>query len=325
MKLVIMIPCLNEEATLPLVLKTIPKRIKGIDKIEILLIDDGSTDNTRAVAKAHGVKHFLIHTTNQGLSRSFRHGLNRALAMGADIIVLTEGDNQYPQSKIPELIKPILSGTADTVIADRQTQTIAHFSRRKKFLQKLGTNVLNLAAGTNVPDAISGFRAYSRAAAMQLNPIADYSWATETTIQAAHKGHAIAILPITTNPKTRESRQFKNSWQHVRRSSVTIVRAFIMYKPYALFFSISALLLVIGLFPLISFLVSDITTKHPLGPHHLQSLIIGSMLIVGSFVSFTLGVIADLIRINRMLIEDLLEQSKWQRYGGKVSSLVKEP
>ncbi len=325
MKLVIMIPCLNEEATLPLVLKSIPKRIKGIDKIETLIIDDGSSDKTRAVAKSLGVKHFLIHTTNQGLSRSFRHGLNRALEMGADIIVLTEGDNQYPQSKIPDLIKPILNGTADTVIADRQTQTIAHFSRRKKFFQKLGTGVLNLAAGTNVPDAISGFRAYSRAAAMQLNPIADYSWATETTIQAAHKGHKIAILPIKTNPMLRESRQFKNSWQHIRRSSITIVRAFIMYRPYALFFSVSALLLVIGLIPLINFLVTDLTATHPLGPHHLQSLIIGSMLVVGAFVSFTLGVIADLIRINRMLLEDLLEISKKQSYASKLARLVKKP
>ena len=325
MKLVIMIPCLNEEATLPLVLQTIPKKIAGINEIEVLLIDDGSTDKTVSVAKSLGVKHFLIHTSNQGLSRSFRHGLNRALEMGADVIVLTEGDNQYPQSKIPELIKPILEGKADTVIADRQTQTIDHFSRRKKFFQKLGTGVLNMAAGTNVPDAISGFRAYSRAAAMQLNPIADYSWATETTIQAAHKGHAIAILPIKTNPMLRESRQFKNSWQHIRRSSVTIVRAFIMYRPYALFFSLGTLLLIIGLIPLINFLITDITATHPLGPHHLQSLIIGSMLVVGSFVSFTLGVIADLIRINRMLLEDLLELSKKQSYGAKLARLVKKP
>lgn len=315
MKLVIMIPCLNEETTLPLVLKTIPKKINGVDDIEILLIDDGSTDKTLKVAKKLGVKHFLIHTENQGLSRSFRHGLNHALEMGADVIVLTEGDNQYPQERIPDLIKPILDGKADTVIADRQTQTIEHFSSSKKFYQKFGTWVLNTAAGTNVPDAISGFRAYSRKAAMQLNPIADYSWATETTIQAAHKGHAIAILPIKTNPKLRESRQFKSSWQHVRRSSVTIVRAFIMYKPYALFFPIGALLLIVGLIPLINFFILTITTKNPFGPHHLQSLIFGSMLIVGSFISFTLGVIADLIRINRMLLEDMLELNKYFFYG----------
>ena len=310
MKLVIMIPCLNEEKTLPLVLDTIPKKIKGIAKIEILVIDDGSTDKTVAVAKKHGVKHFLIHTKNQGLSRSFRHGLNYALEMGADIILQTEGDNQYPQERIPDLVKPILDGVADTVIGDRQTQTIAHFSASKKFFQKFGTRVLNIAAGTNVPDAISGFRAYSRRAAMQLNPIADYSWATETTIQAAHKGHAILNIPIVTNPKLRESRQFKSSWQHIRRSSVTIVRAFIMYKPYAMFFSLGAILLVAGLIPFINFLYLSLTAKNQFGAHHLQSLLAGTVFLVASFISFTLGVIADLIRINRTLLEDILEITK---------------
>ncbi len=310
-----MIPCLNEEETLPLVLKSIPKKIKGIDSIETLLIDDGSTDDTLAVAKKHGVKNFLIHTQNQGLSRSFRHGLNRALEMGADIIVLTEGDNQYPQEKIPELIQPILDGKADTVIADRQTQTIDHFTASKKLWQKLGTGVLNIAAGTAVPDAISGFRAYSRRAAMQLNPIADYSWATETTIQASHKGHALAIVPITTNPKMRESRQFKSNLQHVRRSSITIIRAFIMHRPYTMFFSMGLILLIAGLIPFVHFLYLAITTHNPFGPHHLQSLIIGTVLIIASFISFTLGVIADLIRINRSLLEDLLELVKNDVYG----------
>lgn len=319
MKLVIMIPCLNEEATLPLVLDGIPKKIAGIDETEILLIDDGSTDNTVEVARKHGVKQFLIHTTNQGLSRSFRHGLNRALEMGADIILQTEGDNQYPGDRIPDLIQPILNGAADTVIGDRQTQTIDHFSPSKKFFQRLGTDVLNQAAGTSVPDAISGFRAYSRQAAMQLNPIADYSWATETTIQAAHKGHAIAIIPVKTNPKLRESRQFKSSWQHIRKSSVTIIRAFVMYKPYALFFSLGALLLILGLIPLVHFFILTITTKNPFGPHHLQSLIIGSMLIVASFICFTLAVIADLIRINRSLLEEILELSKRSLYDRKKS------
>ena len=310
MKLVIMIPCLNEESTLGLVLNTIPKKIKGIDKIEILIIDDGSTDKAVAVAKKHGVKHFLIHTQNQGLSRSFRHGLNYALEMGADIIVQTEGDNQYPQERIPDLVKPILNGIADTVIGDRQTQTIPHFSTSKKFFQKFGTNVLNIAAGTNVPDAISGFRAYSRRAALQLNPIADYSWATETTIQAAHKGHAILNIPIVTNPKLRESRQFKSSWQHIRRSSVTIIRAFIMYKPYAVFVSLGSILLIAGLIPFINFLYLSLTVKNQFGAHHLQSLLAGTVFLVASFISFTLGVIADLIRINRTLLEDILEITK---------------
>lgn len=313
MKLVIMIPCLNEAETLPLVFETMPKKIDGIDEIEIFVIDDGSTDDTIEVAKQLGVKRFLKHTRNQGLSRSFRHGLNYALELGADIIVLTEGDNQYPQERIPELIQPILDGKADVVIGDRQTHTIEHFSPTKKVLQKFGTGVLNYAAGTKVPDAISGFRAYSRQAAMQLSPVADYSWATETTIQAAAKKQAIAIIPIVTNPKTRESRQFKSSWQHVRRSSITIIRAFIMHKPYAVFLTLGTILLIGGLIPFIRYFILWLTHNH-LGPH-LQSLIFGSVILVASFISYTLGIIADLVRINRLLHEETLELVKRIHYG----------
>lgn len=308
MKLVIMIPCLNEQKTLPIVLKSIPKKIPGIDKIEILLVDDGSTDKTVQVAKKLGVKHFLRHTKNQGLSKSFRHGLFRSLELGADIIVLTEGDNQYPQEKIPDLIKPILKGEADLVIGDRQTQTIEHFSWSKKLFQKLGTKTLNIAAGTNVPDAISGFRAYSKMAAIQLNPIADYSWATETTIQAAQKKHKIAILPIKTNPKLRNSRQFKSSWQHIRKSAPTIIRAFIMYRPYAFFFTLGGILFLLGLIPILNFaLIAFNHYNHAFGAHHIQSLLLGSILLFASFISFALGIIADLIRINRLILEDGLE------------------
>lgn len=316
MKLVIMIPCLNEEETLPLVLNSIPKQIKGIDSIEVLVIDDGCTDKTVEVAKKHGVKQFIYHARNQGLSRSFKDGLSRSLELGADVIVLTDGDNQYKQERIPELIQPILKGEADTVITDRDTQSIEHFSPMKKILQKAGTWVLNMAAGTNIPDATSGFRAYSRKAAMQLNVIADYSFATETTIQASHKRHAIAIVPIATGPKLRESRQFKSSWQHVRRSSVIIVRAFIMYQPLAVFLSFSVLFLVLGLIPFVHFAWLSFTqrSRFVFGPHHLQSLIVGSVLLIVSFISFTLGIIADLVRINRLLLEDVLEQTKRVRF-----------
>jgi glycosyltransferase involved in cell wall biosynthesis len=317
MKLVIIIPCFNEEKTLPLVLSTLPRKIPGIDKIETLVINDGSTDRTVEVAKSYGVKHFLNHTKNEGLSRSFRHGLQRALELGADIIVLTEGDNQYPQDRIPDLIRPVLEGKADLVIGDRQTQTIDHFSPTNKFLHKLGTKVLNAAAGTSVPDAISGFRAYSKHAAIQLNPVADYSWATETTIQAAHKGQAIAVIPIKTNKKLRESRQFKSPWQHVRKSSITIIRAFIMYKPYALFFTLGVILLIAGLIPFSHYiyLVFTIQSRSAFGAHHLQSLLSGAVLLIASFISFTLGVIADLIRINRSLLENILEEQRHARYG----------
>jgi glycosyltransferase involved in cell wall biosynthesis len=314
MKLVIMIPCLNEEETLPTVFETMPKTIPGIDEIEILLIDDGCTDGTVEVAKKLGVKQFVHHTRNQGLSRSFRHGLLRSLELGADIIVMTEGDNQYKQERIPELIQPILDGEADVVISDRLTQTIEHFSPSKKFFQRLGTWVLNKAAGTSVPDAISGFRAYTREAAIQLNPVANYSWATETTIQAARKFQAISIVPIETNPKLRESRQFKSSWQHIRKSGITIVRAFVMYNPYAIFFSISALLLVLGLIPFAHYLYAAfVSPKTAYGSHHLQSLIIGTVLLTGAFISFTLGIVADLISINRMLLEDILTETKRAR------------
>jgi len=326
MKLVVMIPCLNEEETLPLVLETIPKKIKGVDQIEVLIIDDGCIDNTVEVAKKYGVKEFVHHMRNQGLSRSFKDGLNRALELGADIIVLTDGDNQYKQEKIPELIQPVLDGKADTVIADRETQTIAHFSPMKKLLQRFGTWVLNMAAGTAVPDATSGFRAYSRKAAMQLNVVADYSFATETTIQASHKRHALATVVIKTNPKLRESRQFKSSWEHARRSSKIIVRAFIMYEPLAVFLTIGIVLLLLGLIPFAKFGYEYLTqkTSFVFGPHHLQGLIIGSLLLTTSFISFTLGIVADLVRINRLLLEDVLEQVKRGRYDDVVELLKRK-
>lgn len=319
MKLVVMIPCLNEEATLPLVLRTIPARIKGIDNIEVLIIDDGCTDRTVAVARALGVRHVIRHRRNQGLSRSFRDGLMRALELGADIIVLTDGDNQYKQERIPELIQPILDGTADTVIADRDTQSIAHFSPTKKFLQKLGTAVLNAAAGTHVPDATSGFRAYSRAAAMQLNVIADYSFATETTIQAAHKRHKLAYVAIPTNPKLRESRQFKSNWQHVRRSSFTILRAFIMYRPLTIFLTLGVIFLILGLVPFVYMVIMALSHHGWLlfGPHHMRSLLAGAVLLMAAFISFTLGIVADLVRINRLLIESTLRQIKKMRLDGR--------
>lgn len=316
MKLVIFIPCLNEEETLPPTLKSIPKNIPGIDEIEILIVDDGSTDKTVEVAKKLGIKEFVYHTKRQGLSAGVKDGLNRSLELGADIIVLTDGDNQYKQDKIPELIKPILEGWADTVIADRGIDTIEHFTSTKKKLQHIGTSVMNAAAGTNVPDATSGFRAYSRSAAMQLSIVAKYSFATETTIQASHKQQAIATVPISTNPKLRDSRQFKSSWQHVRKSSITIMRAFIMHSPYAVFLSMAVILLIAGLTPFANFIYLYMThrSSQVFGPHHLQSLIIGAVLLTGSFISFTLGVIADLIRIDRLLLEDVLEHVKHIRY-----------
>jgi len=313
MRLIVQIPCLNEEKTLPLVLQTIPKRIKGLSSVEVLVIDDGSTDRTVAVARKHGVKHFVFHARKQGLARSFLDGVNRALELGADIVVNTDGDNQYPQERIPDLVRPILEGEADIVVADRQTGRIGHFSPLKKLLQKLGTWALNLAAGTSLPDAASGFRAYSKESLLRLNIVTRFSYAMETIIQAGNKGMAIVSLPVSTNPKTRESRLFKSSWEHVRKSATAIVRSYIMYKPYVIFVSLGVVLLLAGLAPFLRYLYFLLFSPTPGG--HLQSLILGTVLVIACLLSFALGVIADLIRINRTLIESSLEQAKRARFG----------
>ncbi len=247
MKVVVQIPCLNEEETLPLVFERMPREIKGVDSLEFLVIDDGCRDRTVEVAQSLGVHHFVRHTRTMGLGRSFHDGVLRALEMGADIVVNTDGDNQYPSERIPDLIRPIVEGRADVVVADRQTQTIEHFSPLKKRLQRIGSRVVNVAAGTELPDAASGFRAYSREALLRLNTVTRFSYCMETIIQAGNKGLGITSIPIETNPKTRESRLFKSTArQHIRKSAVTIVRAYIMYRPMTLFASASALLFVAG-------------------------------------------------------------------------------
>jgi glycosyltransferase involved in cell wall biosynthesis len=313
MRLVVQIPCLNEELTLPSVLKTIPKRIAGISSIVVLVIDDGSTDRTLEAARKHGVKHFVIHPQRQGLARTFLDGIDRALELGADIVVNTDGDNQYPQERIADLVRPILEKQADIVVADRQTDRIAHFSTAKKLLQKLGTSILNLAAGTDLPDAASGFRAYSKEALLRLNIVTRFSYAMETIIQAGNKGLCVASVPVRTNPKTRESRLFKSSWEHVRKSGWAIARSFLMYKPYIVFLTLGIALLLAGLVPFLRYLYFLLFTPSPSG--HLQSLILGMVLLIASLLSFALGVIADLIRINRALIEDSLEHAKRARFG----------
>jgi glycosyltransferase involved in cell wall biosynthesis len=322
MKLVVIIPCLNEENTIPIVVNTIPKSIRGIDAIDVLVIDDGSTDKTVEVARKNGVKYFIHHARNRGLAMSLRDGVKGALELGADIIVLTDGDNQYPQSRIPDLVRPILDGKAETVIADRQVQTIEHFSVTKKFLQRVGTRVSNLASGTSIPDSTSGFRAYSREAAIKLNLVGRFNFAMENNLQTGYKRLAIATIKIKTNSKTRESRLFKSSWHHIRKSMVALFNAFTMYKPYAVFLTIGFFLLACGLIPFIHYLYIIVINKQPFGTHHIQSLIIGTVLLNGAFISFTLGIVANLIRINRTLIEDILEEQRRHNYG---STLVEKP
>ncbi|HEY8108886.1 MAG TPA: glycosyltransferase family 2 protein [Patescibacteria group bacterium] len=308
MKLVIQIPCFNEEKTLPLVLKSIPKRIPGITEVVVLVVDDGSTDRTVDIAKRHGVKHFVHHRRNMGLARSFQDGINEALRQGADVVVSTDGDNQYPQDRIPDLIKPILEGKADIVVGDRQTRTIKHFSFTKKLLQRFGSWVVNRAAGTDLPDAASGFRAYSRESLFRLNVVTRFSYCMETIIQAGNKRLAIASVPIKTNEKLRESRLFKSTPHHVLRSAMAIIRSYLMYKPYALFITLGLALLALGLIPFGRYLWFLYTDPSP--GSHLQSLILGAVLLIGSFLSVIVGVISDLVRTTRILQEDELERTK---------------
>ena len=312
MKVVIQIPCKNEAQTLPLVFKTMPKKIPGVDELIILVIDDGSTDGTSDVARKLGVKEIIRHSGNRGLSKSFQHGVERALELGADIVVNTDGDNQYPQERIADLVQPIIRGEADIVIADRQTHKIAHFSPLKKLLQRVGSRVVNFAAGTDLPDAASGFRAYSRQSLLELNLITTFSYCMETIIQAGNKRLAITSIPIDTNPKTRESRLFKSNWEHVRKSAAAIIRAYIMYKPHVVFGTLGGFFLVVGALPFARFLYFSLVMNS--GRGHLQSLLIGLLLLMAAFLCLVLNVIAELVKTNRTLVEQQLEQTKKLRY-----------
>jgi len=312
MKVFIQVPCLNEEETLPAVLQSIPTQIDGVDEIEILVIDDGSSDRTLDVAREHGVTHFVHHTRNMGLARSFRDGVDYALAHGADIVVNTDGDNQYPQDRIGDLVKPILAGEADIVIADRQTQTIVHFSPFKKLMQRFGSHVVNRAASTELPDAASGFRAYSRASLLRLNVVTQFSYCMETIIQAGNKGLEIDSVAVVTNAKTRESRLFKNAGHHMVKSASAIMRSYLMFKPYVIFATLTAMFGVLAAIPLGRFLIIWLTHGETAG--NVQSLIFGSIMSVAALLSLALGVISDLLRTNRILLEEQLERIKEMQY-----------
>lgn len=306
-KLVIQVPCYNEEETLPLVLESMPKKIKGIDEIELLIIDDGSKDKTIEVAKKFGVKHFVRHKKNMGLARSFHDGVNYALGMGADIVVNTDGDNQYPQERIGDLVQPILEGKAEIVIGDRQTAKIAHFSGFKKLMQRFGSWVVNKAAGTDLPDAASGFRAYSKESLMRINIVTSFSYCMETIIQAGNKRIPIESIAIETNPKTRESRLFKNIWQHMYKSGSAIVRSYIMYRPHLIFITLGTVLLIGGMIPFFRYIVLYISGNRG---DHIQSLLLGAVLLFSSLLAYALTIIADMTHTNRTLQEDTLERLK---------------
>ena len=312
MKLFIQVPCLNEATTLPLVLKSMPKKIAGVDEIEILVIDDGSTDDTVAIARNLGVRHFVHHTRNMGLARSFRDGVEYALEHGADIVVNTDGDNQYPQERIGDLVQPILAGEADLVIGDRQTRTIKHFSFFKKTMQRFGSWVVNRAAGTRLPDAASGFRAYSRYALYRLNIVTKFSYCMETIIQAGNKRLAVSSVKIETNPKTRDSRLFSNMFEHMIKSGQAILRSYLMFKPWTLFAWMAVIFGLLGLTPFVRFLILRLTGDEG---NYIQSLVFGSAMIVASLLMVALGVLSDLLKTNRILHEDSLERIKEQQYG----------
>jgi glycosyltransferase involved in cell wall biosynthesis len=320
-KLVVQIPCLNEEETLPAVLESIPTQIDGIDEIVVMIIDDGCTDRTVEVARAHGVTEFVHHARNQGLGRSFHDGVVRALELGADIVVNTDGDNQYPQDRIADLVQPVIRGEADIVIADRQTHLISHFSPAKKLLQRLGSAVVNKAAGTRLPDAASGFRAYSRESLMLLNTVTRFSYCMETIIQAGNKQLKIASIPVETNAKTRESRLFKSTPEHVMKSMSAIIRSFLMYKPYVIFFWLTLFFGVLGAIPFLRYLWLWLADS---SGGHLQSLLLGALLLILAAMSGMLGIISDLIRTNRVLIEDNLEHTKKARFGKSGTEMLRD-
>lgn len=305
MKLIVQIPCFNEEETLPATFNDIPKQIDGVDEVEILIIDDGSTDKTIEVAKALGVHHIVINKNNRGLARTFRTGLNECLKLGADIIVNTDGDNQYAGWDIPKLIQPILDGKADVVVGDRNTAKVAHFSPFKKFLQRLGSYVVKTLSGVQVPDAVSGFRAYSRDAALQLNIVSPFSYTIEALIQAGKKHMAVTSVPVETNAKTRESRLFSSIPKFIERQLTTIVRMYAMYQPLKVFFFIGLTLSILGAIPILRFLYFYFTGD---GEGHLQSLILGGVLTILGFISFLIALLADLMNFNRQLIEQTLEK-----------------
>ncbi len=305
MKLIVQIPCFNEEKTLPATVADIPREIEGIDKVEILIIDDGSTDRTVAVAHEVGVDHIIRHKNNQGLARAFRTGLEACLRLGADIIVNTDGDNQYAGRDIAKLVQPVLRKRADIVVGDRQTEKVRHFSRNKKRLQRLGSFVVRNVSEIDVPDAVSGFRAISREAALQLNILSPFSYTIEMLIQAGKKHMAVTSVTIATNPKTRESRLFRGIPKFIERSLATIVRIYTMFQPLRVFFYFGVLFMAVGAIPMLRFLYFYFTEG---GAGHIQSLVIGGVFLIIGILTFLFALLADLTNFNRQLIEMTLER-----------------
>lgn len=307
MKLVIQIPCYNEELTLAVTLSELPKKIDGIDEILVLVIDDGSTDKTLEVARQKGVENFVVLPNNIGLAKTFLAGISKSLELGADIIINTDADNQYCAADIEKLVKPIIEKRADIVIGARPIKNIEHFSLIKKILQKVGSYVMRLVSSTKVEDATSGFRAFSRDAALQINVFDNYTYTLETIIQAKAKGLEVISVPIRVNPELRQSRLIKNVFDYIRRSTFTMMRMFIVYRPFRFFAIIGCLFLIPGILLGTRFLYFYFNHS---GAGHVQSLILAAVLTLTGVQVGLIAVLADLLSINRKLLEDIQKRLK---------------
>jgi len=303
MKLIIQIPCYNEEETLAVTLRDLPRTVAGFDNVEWLIINDGSRDETVEVARANGVDHIVSFRRNQGLARVFMAGLDACLKLGADVVVNTDADNQYDARDIPSLVKPILDRKADVVVGARPISKIEHFPFIKKQLQKLGSWVVRLASRTEIPDAPSGFRAMSRDAAMRLNVFNDYTYTLETIIQAGQKNMAIVSIPVHVNKDLRPSRLVKSIPSYLGKSIITIIRIFVVYKPFRFFMTLGLLVFLTGFFIGLRFLYFYFFTTDASG--HIQSLILASILLGMGFQTMALAFLADLLAVNRRLMEDV--------------------
>ncbi len=309
MKLIIQIPCYNEESALPITLEALPKSIEGIDEIEVLIINDGSTDRTVEIAKQYGVKHFVDMGHNCGLAKAFVSGIKKSLELGADIIVNTDADNQYCADNIKDLVKPILNKEADIVIGSRPVSQIKHFSLMKKFLQKAGSMVMRLISSTSVEDAPSGFRAFSRNAALQLNIFDNYTYTLETIIQAKAKGLQLVCVPVNVNGDLRKSKLVKNMFDYCLRSTFTMVRMFIIYRPFRFFSILASLFFIPGIFLGLRFVWYYFSGQ---GGGHVQSLILSAILIIISVQIGVIAVLSELFSINRKILEDIQNRLKVQ-------------
>jgi glycosyltransferase involved in cell wall biosynthesis len=306
MKLIIQIPCFNEEQTLPATLADLPRKLDGFDEVEWLVIDDGSTDRTVDIARKHGVEHIVRLPNNKGLAAAFQAGLDAALKLGADVIVNTDGDNQYRAADIPKLVAPILAGRADMVVGDRQVAHVEHFSGAKKLLQRLGSAVVRRVSGTRVPDTTSGFRAYNGEAALQLLVVSNFTYTLESLIQAGRMLIAVEDVPVGTNPKLRDSHLAASSGAYVRRNGPEILRIYARYQPFKAFTTAALLVGILALAAWTPYLEDWIVNGDNSG--HVQSLILGAVLFIAAVQLFALGVIGDLLAGQRVMTQRMFER-----------------